>query len=154
MNKVILLLAALGAIPALADGFVCQSTDGDLTVKVYNHTNTESGTRNSAVLVLSDPRVSVGRKTIATFSDAQGLLGNSGATYSANVDLRFSTTSRKGERIGGTKLGELDEIILEVNFSYAQPMAAGEETQGLLSLVKRTGDRKVIQLGCERYLKN
>ena len=148
-----ILVGLLGAASAQADGFVCDSVSRDLTVKVYNHTDARVGTRTPAIMVVSDPRMSEGRKTIATFEDAQGQLSSKNTTYKANVDLRYVTSNRKGELIGGTKLGELDEIQLEVDFSYNEPLAAGESTKGVITLVKRNGEEVVMNAECVRYLK-
>ena len=153
MNKVMILVGMLGAVSAQADGFVCESVSRDLTVKVFNHTDSQIGTRAPAVMIVSDPRLSEGRKTIATFSDAQGLLTKSSSTYAANVDLRYASSNRAGILIGGTKLGELDEIQLAVDFSYREPLAFGETTKGVITLVKRNGREILFDAECARYLK-
>jgi hypothetical protein len=135
-----IVLATISA-SAHADGFNCQTVDGDLTVKLYNNTAAEAGTRVGAVMIVSDPSVSGGRKTIARFTDTNGLLDSRSSRYEANVDLRFTDSARKGENILGTKLGQLDKIIADIDFSYAAPVEAGEEVSGSLILVKRNGDR-------------
>jgi hypothetical protein len=145
-------LATLSA-SAQADGFRCQTTDGDLNVTIYNHTNPEVGTRVAAVMVVSDPAIGHGRKTIARFTQVNGVLESRSSRYEANVDLRFNDSSRKGELILGTKLGQLDAIIADIDFSYGAPVAAGEEVEGKLILVKRNGDRIRADLNCARYLK-
>lgn len=154
MKTIITTLAIIAsATIAKADGFVCQSDEG-LVVKVYNHTDANMGTRTGAVMILSDAYVSDGRKTIATFDAASGLLSSKGSAYSALVDLRFTNSSRKGELIGGTKLGFISELNLYVNHTYGQEMLNYEETEGVLEIVKRNGEVSVIDLICNRYLKN
>lgn len=149
------IVALLATQAAFADGFVCTTLDESLTVKVYNHTYAQAGTRNAAVMVISDNLVSTkGHKTIARFKDANGVLGQSGASYVANVDLRFNDSKRKGELILGTKLGYVDTIALDVAFSYADPVAAGDELAGELTIVKRDGQSFVEDMTCTRYLKN
>jgi hypothetical protein len=145
-------LATATASSALADGFVCKNED--LAVKVYNNTEAKVGTRTAAVMVISDRNVAYGRKTIARFTDMNGRISQKGASYLADVDLRYSNSSRKGELIGGTKLGELHTIQLDVDFSYANPIPAGELVSGALTLNKRNGDTITLDLECERYLKN
>jgi hypothetical protein len=156
MKKMILVMAAVMASSsaAFADGFVCETRSQDLNVKVYNHTAPEYGTRNAAVMVVSDPSVSHGRKTIARFTSVNGRITNKGAFYVADVDLRYKDSKRKGELIGGTKLGELDKIVLDVDFSYSRPIANGEEVRGMLSLNKRNGQVIDLAVDCYRYLKN
>jgi hypothetical protein len=145
-------IATLSA-SAHADGFNCQTADQSLNVKLINHTNAEAGTRVAAIMVLSDPAVSSGRKTIARFQDTNGVLASRSSRYEANVDLRFSDSSRQGELILGTKLGMLDTVIADIDFSYAAPVAAGEEVTGQLTLVKRDGAKIKADLVCSRYLK-
>lgn len=147
------LLALLSVAPAFADGFVCQSQDG-LVAKVYDHTDPSEGTRKAAVLVLSNSNVGDGNKTIARFTDAAPTLSNDGTNYVANVDLRYNDSGSKGKLIGGTKLGQLKTIELNVNFSYVETMGAGEETEGRMTLTKRNGEEITIDMECTRYLKN
>lgn len=147
-------LVLLAATQARADGFVCETLDGDLRIKLYNNTQPEEGTRNAAVMVLSDPSVQQGRKTIARFTDVNGTLANTAATYEANVDLRFADSRKKGEYLLGTRLGQLDSIIVDVQFSHGTPVRAGEELEGILIANKRNGDQIVRDLSCIRYLKN
>jgi hypothetical protein len=154
MKNVIILIAALFTSTAFADGFVCQSNDGVLKVKAYNHVHAAKGTRTAAVMIVSDNTIQHGNKTIAKFDSVEGLLDNSGAEFVAQVDLRFNNTGRKGELIGGTKLGQLDSMILSVPFSYGSPVEAGEELDSTLILVKRDGSKIAIDMTCARYLKN
>jgi hypothetical protein len=154
MKKVILALTVIAAATAArADGFVCQTESG-LNVKVYNHTDASEGTRNGAMMILSDSTVGAGNKTVATFSHVKGTLASSSANYVADVDLRFSGSNRKGELLAGTKLGEVDMIVLSVDFSYAAPVEAGVELTGELTLIKRNGQEIIEQASCQRYLKN
>jgi hypothetical protein len=139
---------------AQADGFRCETLDGSLSVKAYNHTQPSEGTRNVAVLILSDPAISHGRKTIARFTDVNGTVSGTGAHYIANVDLRFTDSSRKGELILGTKLGQLDEVQVDVDFAYGMALESGDVVPGMITLIKRDGDVVHEQLECTRYLKN
>ena len=151
MKSAIIALTLLASSSVFADGFVCYS--GNLKVQVYNEVNASEGTRNAAAMIISDTTVQVGRKTIATFTSDDLQLGNEGADYTANVDSRFSGAERIGELIGGTKLGELKAIVLDIAFSFAAPVAEGTELAATLNLVKENGE--IIPLGatCERYLK-
>jgi hypothetical protein len=152
--SVVTIAASLFAANAKADGFTCQTSDGKLNVKIFNHTDAENGTRVAAVMVLSDPAVQGGRKTIARFQDVNGVLGNRSSRYEGNVDLRFNDSNRAGENILGTKLGEVDIVIADIDFSYAAPVAAGEEVEGAFTLVKRNGAHINVDMSCARYLKN
>lgn len=161
MKKLVLIAGMMLSQSALADGFVCQTMESDLNVRIYNHTQPEMGTRSAAIMVLSDPVVSYGRKTIAKFSAVKGTLSSERGNpswaemvYTADVDLRFTDSARKGENISSTKLGELAKISVLVKFSYASPVADGTELAGQMTLVKRNGEVLVSALTCSRYLKN
>jgi uncharacterized protein YdbL (DUF1318 family) len=154
MKKLMIAVLAMGVSNAMADGFVCETLDGALTVKVYNRTDADEGTRNASVMILSDNTVQYGRKTIAKFDADNQVLDNRGAGYIANVDLRYNDSGRGGENIGGTKLAQLDAIALDIDFSYGAPMKSGEIAEGVLTLIKRNGAEITIDVDCERYLKN
>ncbi|HEX4924961.1 MAG TPA: hypothetical protein VFV50_12785 [Bdellovibrionales bacterium] len=154
MKLVVAMLMVFGSVAAQADGFVCETLERDLNVKVYHHTQPSLGTRNAAVMVISDPAVQAGRKTIARFQDVNGVLSNEGARYTAKVDLRFADSSGAGELISGTKLGYLATIGLRVAHNFAQPVAVGQALGGSLTLTKRDGEIIRRQVVCARYLKN
>ena len=139
---------------AMADGFKCQTVEGDLNVKVYNHTSPAVGTRSVSTMIVSDPKVQGGRKTIAVFTSAKGTLDFHGTgVYEANVDLRMKESRRAGEYLVGTRLGELDTILLDLDFNYASPVEAGDLVTGEAIFTKRNGDIIERELVCERYLK-
>ena len=140
---------------AFADGFVCQSRNSDLNVTVYNNTSADVGTRSAAVMILSDPDAAEGAKTIARFTDTKGLLTNKGSFYQANVDLRFKDQKNKEMLIAGrVQLQTLNTVELSVEFSYAQPLPAGQMVNGELTLNTRAGDKIDLDVTCQRYLKD
>ncbi len=145
------LVTLLSSAAARADGFVCESLAGDLNAKVYNKTS--DGTRTAAIMILSNPHVSAGRKTIATFRNTSSTLSSSGAAYYAEVDAENAETARGGELIAGTKLGFVSAVNLYVNFSYATPVADGEEVYGKMIVIKNNGERIPVDMVCARYLK-
>lgn len=155
MNKLLVIFSLILSFElGYADGFNCQTIEKDLDIKVYNKVNPSEGTRNVAIMVISDPTIKYGRRTIARFKAEDGTLKNLGSFYVSKEDLRFADSSRGGENISGTKLSQLDQIILDVDFSYATPVEEGEELPATLFLKKRNGDCIVRELICERYLKN
>lgn len=142
------------ALTANADGFVCESTQGNVRIKAYHYTAPQSGTRNSAVLIASDPRMAPGNRFIARFSRAKGILNNRAATYEAKVDRRYNDINDGLDTIGNTRLEELKTLKLEVDFSYGRPILDGEYVPGSLHLIRHNGEVELIELDCERYLKN
>ena len=155
MKTALIAFLALGfTTSAMADGFNCYTQDGAYSVKVYNQTDADAGTRNGAVMIISDNRVQYGRKTIAKFEADNTLLNDDGARYIGNVDLRYSNSNRAGENVLGTKLGQIDVMILDVDFNYSAPMAHGEGIAGRVTVLKRNGAKIRAALACTRYLKN
>lgn len=156
MMVVMGMMGMMAATAAKADGFTCEGMNTGLIFKMYNHTRAEDGTRNAAIMVISDPSIAYGNKTIVSFLDAKSTLSNKGATYLGKVDLRVIESSRKGENIAGTKLGELKSIKAAVNFNYSSdtPSEKGEGFSGKATYAKRNGEILEERLACTRYKKN
>lgn len=154
MNAVIAVAVIFGAVAANADGFVCMNEEKTLKVAVYDHTRAKLGTRNAAKMVISNPRLKYGKQTIAAFDRSSGLLRSKYMAYTAKVDLRHKDSSRKGEYVGGTRLGSVDTFRLAVDFSYGYPVAHGDESYAQLTILTRSGDIKDIDMLCVRYLKS
>lgn len=154
MKTFFLALALSLSSAAFADGFKCEQYDHDLNIKIFNHTDATAGTRNAAIMVLSDSSVSYGRKTIASFKSSKRKLGQNGASYLAIVDLRVSESNRSGENILGTKLGHIKEIYVDIDHKYSQPVSEGTLVDGTISIVKRNGKTSTFDITCARYLKN
>lgn len=154
MKKLIVLMIALAGAQAQADGFRCYSQDRTLNVQVFNHVDANKGTRTAATMVLSDPRVQTGNRTIAKFESATGLLSSTELIYTAKVDLRYVDSRRKGEYIAGTRLGEIDTLDLYLGFSYGTGLEDGDWVPANLIVTKRNGQEVLMTMGCERYIKN
>jgi hypothetical protein len=153
MKSFILTLALMTmGSSAFADGFVCNDTTGALRIKVYHETEPVMGTRNAAIMILSNPSQDSG-KTIATFSSKNALLASQSADYTADVDLRFTATENKNAPIDGTILAELAEINLDVDYSFSNPVPAGTPVTAQLTLVTRTSSNLPVSMTCTRYLK-
>lgn len=152
--KSVLAVSALASFAAHADGFLCENLEENVRVKVFNKVNADEGTRNAAIMVLSDPSISSGKKTTARFAADNELVNNKGAVYTAEVDLRFNDDNLKGRNFAGTKLGNVKYITLDVDFSFAQPVENGTQVDGQLIVTKRNGTADIqIPVSCIRYLK-
>ena len=150
MKIVVLGSALLLGFQTSADGFICRGTNENVNVALYNSTKAP---RLAEVMVVSDPTIAYGRRTIARFLRDDGTLTSKGGGYVGTVDPNVPDTSRTGENIAGTKLGQIKDMALTVDFSYARPVAEGEELEGLLTLSKRNGGVIEVELECLRYLK-
>ena len=150
MKNLIICSLMFTGFQAAADGFICRATDKSLNVALYNSTKAP---RVAEVMVVSDPTIAYGRQTVARFLRENGTLASKGSNFVGTVDPSVPDTSRGGENIAGTKLGNIKSMILTVDFSYARPVADGEELEGLLTLSKRNGGIVEVELECLRYLK-
>lgn len=150
------LFGMMAATVAKADGFICEGQNTGLVFKMYNHTNAVEGTRSGAIMIISDPAIAYGNKTIASFSDVKNTLTSKNVVYTGKVDLRVVESSRKGENIAGTKLGELASIKASIGFNYSSdtPSIDGDLMSGKVSYVKRNGEILEEKLSCSRYKKN
>lgn len=109
------------AIPAKAvDGYICKSVDEDVVVKLVLAPKLPSQTeenRTADMMIVSSPLLSSGRQTIARFRAKEGMLNSAGSVFVGFVDLRHPDTSQKGKRIGGTTLGQLKAVILDIDYA-------------------------------------
>jgi hypothetical protein len=153
-NLIFGMIAMLAASSAYADGWQCQTVERDLNVAVYNHTQPSQGTRNAAIMIVADPAVQAGRKTVATFTDIEQTLSSQGSTYTAFASQAVNQGARGGEYLSGTRLMYVRALQLQVAFNYAVPTAARALVPGRLLVEKINGERLVRNMVCARYLKN
>jgi len=126
------LLAFLQA-PAFASGFQCEGEG--YTVKLFNRTDS---TRTPAVLVIG--------QADATPST---LLRRKGAEIH-----KVNRTNSVQYVVDGSRRLNADKAILQVSFKEGRDtIEEGESVPGQLILVQDE-DRTVVELTCERYLKN
>ena len=157
-------VAADMVVPSGHELVECVSVDGDTELDILFQI--EEDRYRSVWMVASDPTVAPENSEIARFEAAEGLLSNSDTLVVAHVDPRNPKTGRKGERIGGTVLGalklimlDLDVDLFELNASAAAAGAASAgtpvETLGVpakfsaqATYFKRNGDQHVQDLDC------
>lgn len=158
-TKILSLCAFFGATVAHADGFVCDATHESLRIQVYNRTHPREGTRNVAIMVISDPSKARGERTLFRFEADNETVVSQGARYIATVmtpDMILPNSENPffdAPRIQGIQFGQLQEIALEIDFSYRYPVPNGEPVAGVLELYQVNGDQLWVDLDCRRYLK-
>jgi hypothetical protein len=148
-----LLTTLLWSPALLADGFICEAPGENLKVQVYNRTHARQGTRNAAVMILSDSSKKYGERTLARFYADNDELSNRGATYVASVQSAKLATNQRRLNVAGLKLAQIQEIILRVDFAYNRPIKAGQRTTGTLEFYRINGDQLWLDVNCVRYLK-
>ena len=163
--KSVIVKSALAAIVSLAvitsahaDGFTCEGQNTGVQIKLYNNTQSDIGTRTPAIMIVSDPMIQYGNKTIAKFTGSNGTLDYQGyGKYVAKVDLRYNDSNLGGRNIGGTKLSQLATIVVKLNFAYNSASTANAldgDVEGKISYNKRNGEILEEKVLCSRYLKN
>ena len=144
-------LLSLTATNSHADGFICESATENLQIEVYNHLDKNIGTRTVAVMVVADPSLPRGQQTVARFTHAKNRLTNTGADYSADMDA--TNEVEMSHFIGSVRLRQIESVRLDVDFSYAQPVEAGEILAADFWVNQRNGQQSRFALNCFRYLK-
>lgn len=132
------LVAMFSSSAFAAQGWQCSAND--ISVKVIDESAASGG-----IMVLSNPSVGSGRKTIAKFTEANGTLDVRGDLYVAHTDLRFNDSARAGELVIGTKLGEVASFRLTVRADEHSDWADGS-----LVAIKKNGERAARKVECER----
>ena len=131
---VVALSCALVSGSAMASGFKCGGEG--YNVKMFNLTT--GATRKPAVLVISHDEASP--KTLLTAK------GSDIRKHNKVTSVQYVTD--------GASL-DLNKVILQVSFKEGvEVIAEGDIVDGQLILVGEAGQREVIRLACERYLKN
>ncbi len=152
----LMFFAVLAILPPpahAADGFVCKSVDEDVLVTVVlapqRGTGGEEPARKGHVMIVSAPDLEKGRQTIARFQAKEGMLSGSGSVFIGFVKPRHPDTGQKGKRIGGTTLGQLRTLILDIDYS---PDLRGRRDQvpwsAQLFYIKHNGDDFVQDFDC------
>jgi hypothetical protein len=141
--------SAFGVVAQAADGFQCQSVDGDIIIQVVLQPGIENDRlRRAATMIVSNPLVSKGHQAIARFRASESMLSSAGSVFVGHIDPRHPDTSRKGERIAGTTLGQLKTIILDIDFTHERPLHANQPLSGQAIFTKRAGQDLVQDFDC------
>ncbi len=142
----------LAPMAAHADGFVCLSVDEATRIDVYlSGLDTQSPEPRATKLVVSDPNRTPRYRHIATFEAEEGVLETSGTQIHGIVDLLKKGTSRAGERIGGTKLGLLAGILLDIDVTYQEPIEVGVRYSAEVAYVKHSGQELRQDFDCTLF---
>lgn len=111
-----LFVSLLSGTQVFASGFTCLSVDRDTRINIM--TDHPNAGQIAQSLIVIDPSASTAKQVIATFAINDGLLQTTATEFStlftAHVDTSFPGSSRAGRKVGGTNLGSLESISLEV----------------------------------------
>lgn len=131
---------------------VCDGVDGDIRFEILLRL-TETGRARALAMRLSDPSVALGRSEIALFQASERTLIFRESVITGRIDPMNPKTNRAGERVGGTRLGELSTLSLDLRWPLAEvaQRQSGRRFGGQALYVKKNGDELVQDLDCARH---
>lgn len=128
----------------------CEGVDGEVRFEILIEIPNESDSPQALTMRVSDPNVSNDRSEIANFEFGEGLLNNTGGVLVGYVDLSNPKTGRKGERIGGTTLGQLRSVMVTLDIDFNTASVAGKVYAAQAVYLKKIGEELVQDLDCVR----
>jgi hypothetical protein len=127
----------------------CLGIDGDVKFEVQVD-RTKPSFPIALAMRVSDPNVSEERQEIAFFDAQDGMLSTNGNEFVGHVSDFHPLTSRRGERIGGTVLGALKQVALEVEIDFTQEPGPRKRHAAMATYLKKNGEELVQDLDCRR----
>lgn len=127
----------------------CLGIDGDVKFEVQID-RTRARFPKALAMRVSDPNVSPARQEIAFFDVKNGLLSTDGNQFTGHVSDVHPLTGRRGERIGGTLLGALEQVTLEVDIDFSEEPSARKRHAAVVTYIKKNGEELVQDLDCRR----
>lgn len=127
----------------------CLGTDGDVKFEVQVD-RARARYPKALAMRVSDPNVSLSRQEIAFFDAKDGLLTTDGNQFTGHVSDAHPLTGRRGERIGGTLLGALEQVTLEVDIDFTEEPSARKRHAAVVTYMKKNGEELVQDLDCRR----
>ncbi len=157
-NEAELLSGALVPLtkPAEQEMVVCQGLDGDVVFEILM--DKSKAKPHALAMRVSDPTVSPVYEEIALFdvqdrqltSEVGGSAASPVVRVVGLVDLKNPLTGRKGERVGGTVLGALHSITVDLDIDFDQVSTPRKRHAGLVTYLKKNGEDLTQDLDCRR----
>jgi calcineurin-like phosphoesterase len=145
----LILFALAGASVAHADSFVCETADQSVRVKLQNHVHAAYGTREAAILVVSDLTAAPGTHTLITSTD----ITQNGPFWTANTPDGDSES-----KLGELFLAQIQKVTLDIpSYNFNESNKDGETLDGVLYLyddVNSDSSADRIALNCTYSTKN
>lgn len=129
---------------------VCVGVDGDIRFDVLVEIPNLADAPMASSMRASDPNVSPARAEIAMFEAQEGLLDNDNGVIVGHVDSSNPKTARKGERIGGTTLGQLSSVMLSLDVDFSIAASPLKKYSAQVVYLKKSSERLVQDLDCTR----
>jgi hypothetical protein len=141
---------------AQAHGFVCTSLEQNTQIEIHL-TGTGALTRDSQdyrpalrakLMIVKDITLNPKRQLVAKFSSKDGLLRTKESSFIGRIDPKHPDTSNAGKRIGGTRLGLLETITVEIDYSFQEKVSQGVRLAGQVTYSKTNGDELAEDFEC------
>jgi hypothetical protein len=129
---------------------ICEGVDGEVRFEMLLEIPNETESPQALAMRVSDPNVSEKRTEIAMFESSEGLLNNNGGVLIGYVDLSNPKTGRKGERVGGTTLGQLRSVMVNLDIDFNSNLVIGKRYSAQAVYLKKIGEELVQDLDCVR----
>ena len=155
-------LASEGPVTLRQESVLCEGVDGEVRFEIaVEISNPSDGSKamfkamsramsRAISMRVSDPNVSALHSEVAFFDASKGVLNNDRGVIIGYVDSEDRETFRRGERIGGTTLGQLRSIMvsLDMEFDLESPVAKKYSAQA--TYLKKSGGQLIQDLDCIR----
>lgn len=141
---------AMEALTSQQEFVQCESVDGDVQFQILMEVRNKNESPQALGMTVTDLNVSADRSEIATFMYNDGVLNNTNGVVVGYVDLANPRTSRKGERIAGTRLGHLRSIMVDLDIDFTTRPTVGEKYSAQAVYLKKIGEELVQDLDCSR----
>ena len=145
-----------------AAGYNCLSVDRDTQAIVYLDQvgDNESASPQAKQLVFIDPELSERTHQLALFSKDDEVLSTEvmpkGHRFTGKVDLNISKIGHPGKRLGGTKVGLLESVALEIETITArqqiQIFTEGSMYAAQVHYLKKSGQVLTHDFNCSLFL--
>lgn len=143
------LLVTAQGLAADLELVTCLGIDGDVKYEVQID-RTQPHLPIALAMRVSDPNVSFARQEIAYFRANDGLLSTNGNQFTGYISEFHPLTRRRGERVGGTVLGALKQLTLEVDVDFVDQPNARKRHAAVVTYLKKNGEELVQDLDCRR----
>lgn len=145
------LAAASQALANDQEMVVCQGLDGDVVFQIL--VDKSKPVPRALAMRVVDPTVSPAYEEIALFDAADNQLGSEADEFlrvTGIVDLKNPRTGRKGERIGGTVLGALRSVAVDLEINFTEIPNPRRRHAGIVTYLKKNGEELTQDLDCRR----
>jgi hypothetical protein len=144
--------SSIMASVASAQGFICTSLDETTQIDIYlvggGSLHEFRPAPRGKMMVVKDITLNPKRQVVATFSTKEGLLRTKDTSFIGKVDPKHPDTNSSGKRVGGTRLGQLKTITVEIDYSFQEKVSDGVRLAAQVTYNKLNGEDLAEDFEC------